>query len=210
MTMSEQDFKENLRATMQQKAEEGRCGLRSECEKDVLTIYVLDENGKIIHHDSGHILNDHGDKKNERTRSEWVRWLFENGLQDKYTIYTVREQTENRVYYSPEEYKKIEEEEIKFYESRVKYEEETKKRKEERNARWREGCDWVRSFGGTTIREGHCRRQTLILNVVKLGITESWNAKYPEFRVSEYEESQYEKYLNQINKKKKGGKNGSP
>lgn len=199
--ISREEFEKNLKNRMLAKARDGECGDLAECEKDILTIYIMDEEGNVIHEDKGHVMNDRSGPPNKKRRSEWVDWIFENGLQDKYSVYTVREQVDNRVYYSPEVFAKIREKEIEWYESRLRDEEAEKKRKEERNARWREGCDWIRSLNGTKLPQNYCTRRTLIKNVVKLDIVASWNERYPEFRISEEEDAQWKRYWTAQRKK---------
>lgn len=202
MVMSKEDFENYLERRSKNSAREGGCGHLSNCEKDILTIYILDKDGNVVKEDTGHILNDHSGKTNERTVSEWVDWIFENGKENEYSIYTVREQEDHRTYYDPDEYAQYRAKEVKDYEDRLKAEESAKKRKEERNARWREGCAWVRSQGKTRIPENYVRRKTLVKYVVKLGLIDQWAEKYPEFKLSEYEIYEWTRYWDW--KKKKG------
>lgn len=202
MVMSKEDFKNHLERVSRADAINGECGHLSECEKDVLTIYIMDKDGNIIKEDRGHILNDHNEPKNEKTTREWVTWLFENGLEKEYSVYTVREEVNNRLYYDPENYEEHRYDMENDYNRQVKEEEARNKLKEERNARWRESCEWVRSQGKTRIPERYVRRKTLVKYVVKLNIIDQYNEKFPEFKVSPYERDEWERFWEW--KKKKG------
>ena len=199
--ISRENFENYLETRSKNEAREGGCGLLSKCEKDILTIYILDAEGNVIVEDSGHILNDHSGKTNEKTVREWVDWIFENGKENEYSIYTVREQEDHRTYYDPDEYAQYRAREVKDYEDRLKAEESAKKRQEERNARWREGCEWVRSQGKTRMMEKYVRRKTLVKYVVKFGIIDQWNEKYPEFKLNEYEIYEWTKYWEHMKQK---------
>lgn len=200
--MDREDFENYLETRSKNEARDGGCGHLSNCEKDILTIYILDKDGNVVKEDTGHILNDHSGKTNEKTVQEWVDWIFENGKENEYSIYTVREQEDHRTYYDPDEYAKYREKEIKNYEQMLEIEEAVQKRKEERFARWREGCAWVRSRGKTRIPENYVRRKTLVKYIVKLGLIDQWAEKYPEFKLSDYEIYEWTRYWE--HKKKKG------
>lgn len=200
--MSREDFENYLERRSKDRARVGGHGDISKCEKDILTIYILDKDGNVVKEDTGHILNDHSGKTNEKTPQEWVDWIFENGKENEYSIYTVREQEDHCTYYDPDEYAKYREKMVKDYEDSLKAEELAKKRKEEHFARWREGCEWVRSQGKTRIPEKYVKRQTLVKYVVKLGLIDQWAEKYPEFKLSEYEIYEWTRYWE--HKKKKG------
>lgn len=202
MVMSKEDFERYLENGSRADAINGNCSHVSECEKDILTIYIMDKDGNIIKEDRGHILNDRSGPTIEKTTREWVAWIFENGYENEYSVYTVREQIDNHHYYDPDEYKKLRERMVTNYNEQVKAEEIKNKLKEERNARWREGCAWVRSQGKTRIPEKYVRRQTLVKYVVKLGLIDQWREKYPEFKLSEYEIYEWTRYWE--HKKKKG------
>ena len=202
MVMSKENFETYLENRSKADAINGECDHVSECEKDILTIYIMDKDGNVIKEDKGHILNDRSGPGNEKSIRDWVRWIFEIGKEKEYSIYTVREQIENHQYYDPERYAELRENMVIRYEEEVKNEELENKRKEERNARWREGCAWVRSQGKTRIPEKYVRRQTLVKYVVKLGLIDQWKEKYPEFKLSVYEIHEWTRYWE--HKKKKG------
>lgn len=203
MVFSEEEFEKILEESSKRDAINGYCSLTSECEKDIRTIYIIDREGNVIAEDTGILIqNNRFQTGNEKTPGDWVKWIFENGKENEYTVYTVREEVNNSTYYDPETYAKLRERMINHHNEQVKAEEIKKKRKEERNARWREGCEWVRSQGKTRIPEKYVKRRTLVKYVVKLGIIDQWNEKYPEFKLSEYEEYEWTKYWE--SKKKRG------
>ena len=84
--MNREDFENYLERRSKNSAREGGCGHLSNCEKDILTIYILDKDGNVVKEDTGHILNDHSGKTNEKTVSEWVDWIFENEKENEYSI----------------------------------------------------------------------------------------------------------------------------
>lgn len=201
MLMSREDFENYLETDSKNKASDGFCGHLSNCKKDILTIYILDKDGNVVKEDTGHIQKDHSGKTNEKTVREWIDWIFENGKENEYSIHTVREKEDHRTYYDPDKYARYREKEIKHYEQSLYFLELAKKRLEERNARWREGCEWVRSQGKTRIPEKYVSRQTLVKYVVKLGLIDQWDEKYPEFKLNVSEIIEWSRYWERKEKK---------
>lgn len=49
--------------------------------------------------------------------------------------------------------------------------------------------------------EKYVRRKTLVKYVVKFGIIDQWNEKYPEFKLNEYEIDEWTRYWEHMKKK---------
>ena len=143
-------------------------------------IYELDEEGNVIRSAE---FDDYW--KAENMMEEWMKEIYEKGLEETHSVVWVKSKIDEGSYYIPELMNKWREESIS---KRIDFLHENQRRikeQNERSDRWREGCEWAKSKGARIRLEMGVRRKTLVKNIIRLNLVDEWNEKYPEFKITD-------------------------
>lgn len=191
MKMTDEEFEQWLKWRLKDDGMRGCMKSNSYRIGFIQEVYLIDENGDII--DSGEFTDENDAEEMMREFSDRI---FSEGKEEEWLIRYVKKEERHGIFYDPELTVKWKENSRQSRKNEIAKMEQ----KKQRYLRWGEACDWLISEG-CHLKPKFNKREQVIREVAKNDLGEEFNKRYPEFKISEGELSEWQVYY-----KKKGGK----
>lgn len=153
-------------------------------------VYVLDMKGNTIEEAT---FTDRSEAS--RKMCDLTREIFDKGKEEEYFVCFDQYESYSGEKYDPEVMMDERERDLKNHEKMIQAQIEAEERKKQRYARWQEATTWAISQG-VKLSPKYNTRQKTISQVVRNGLEDDWNEKYPEFEISQHDILWYRRYWN--------------